>query len=255
LNSKSRFSDRVENYAKYRPSYPAAALDFLRAHGALGTKSVVADIGSGTGIASALLLDAACVVHAVEPNEPMRLAAERLLGHRPGFRSVNGSAEATGLPADSVDLIVAAQAFHWFDTPAAAAEFRRILRPAGFVALLWNDRATAGSDFLAAYEELLVEFGNGYTPANGPLHEYENDAHLRALFGGAYERAEFRNGQTLDYEALLGRLLSSSYAPQPGEPKYLPMEAALRRLFERFQAGGTVSLNYETRVYLGRLPR
>src|SRR5579863_1256797 len=114
-NSTTRFSDRVEDYVKYRPHYPKKILSYLQDRYAFGPGWVVADIGSGTGISTELFLRFGNNVFAVEPNLEMRSKAEELLAAHPGFRSVEGTAEATGLPGSSIDLIVAGQAFHWFD--------------------------------------------------------------------------------------------------------------------------------------------
>ncbi len=128
-DAKTRFSSRVENYVRYRPAYPGGVLQCLERECGLTPAWRVADIGSGTGISSKLFLDYGCTVFAVEPNPDMRRAAERLLGSVPGFHSEDGSAEATGIPAGSVDLAIAAQAFHWFDPAGAREEFQRIVRP------------------------------------------------------------------------------------------------------------------------------
>ena len=150
-----RFTSRVETYIKYRPTYPAAVIDLLRSECGLTADAIVADVGSGTGILSELVLKNGNEVIGVEPNQAMRLAAEHLLSSYPRFRSVEGSAEASTLPAASVDLITAGQAFHWFDATAARREFARILKPNGSVALIWNDRQLDSTEFLRGYEALL----------------------------------------------------------------------------------------------------
>lgn len=140
MDPKQRFSSRVENYEKYRPSYPAAVIDTLRGECGLSSRSTIADIGSGTGLFSRLFLDFGCRVFGVEPNPDMRAAGERVLSAYPRFTSLDGSAEATGLAVGSVDFAAAGQAFHWFDPPRARDEFARILRPGGWVVLAWNER-------------------------------------------------------------------------------------------------------------------
>ena len=162
MDARDRFSNRVEDYDRYRPGYPPALFALLREHCGLRPGHAVADIGSGTGLLTGPLLDYGNTVYAVEPNGPMRQAAERRYGGRSGFLSVDGSAEATGLPPWSVDLVVAAQAFHWFEPGAARAEFVRILRPPGWVALVWNERPHEATGFEAAYESLLARHAIDY---------------------------------------------------------------------------------------------
>jgi SAM-dependent methyltransferase len=154
----ARFSGRVDDYVKTRPAYPRGVLDVLRECCGLSAASAVCDLGSGTGLFTRLLLESGATVHAVEPNDEMRRAAEAMLGDAPGFRSVDGRAEATTLGDESVDIVTAAQAFHWFDVEATHREMRRVLRSrAGSnVALVWNDRDLEATPFLRAYEELLV---------------------------------------------------------------------------------------------------
>lgn len=249
-NATTRFSDRVENYVRYRPTYPAAVLDVLRARTGLAPGQPVADVGSGTGISARLFLDAGHPVYAVEPNAEMRAAAEAMLGDDPRFHSVAGSAEATTLPDASVDYVVAAQAFHWFDPAAVAPEWRRILRPGGWIVLLWNTRQTDSTPFLRAYEALLREHGTDYTSVN---HENVTDDALRAALGEGYTRHVVPNAQVFDFDALKGRLLSSSYAPNADHPGHVPMLSALRRIFDEHQREGRVRFEYDTEIYLGRV--
>lgn len=247
---ESRFSDRVENYIRYRPGYPQEIIALLRAEAGLTPRSVVADIGSGTGISAELLLNEGCTVHAVEPNRDMRAAAERLLAGHAGFRSVDGRAQETTLAEGSVDLIVAAQAFHWFDTPETRAEFRRILRPGGFVVLMWNERLTDTTPFLRGYEALLLRHGTDYAAVR---HENIDAAALARFFGGPFATHDFPNFQEFDFAGLAGRLLSSSYAPAPGHPQHAPMMQELRVLFVACAEHGRVRFDYRTSVHCGRL--
>lgn len=246
-----RFSDRVKDYVKYRPSYPAAALAVLAQECGLGSAATVADIGAGTGIFSQLLLQSGARVYAVEPNAPMRAAAEQQLADQPGFIGIAGSAEATGLPNASVDLIAAAQAFHWFDRAQARAEFLRILKPGGWVALLWNEREVNTSPFLQAYEQLLQD----YAPEYGVVdHRNITPADVADFFyPGEVKLSSFAYRQQFDFDGLQGRLLSSSYAPPPGHPNHQPMLQQLRTLFERHQKDGQVDWLYQTRLFYGRL--
>jgi SAM-dependent methyltransferase len=246
-----RFSDRVGDYVRFRPSYPAAVVAFLHRIG-LPPGGVVADIGAGTGISAKLFLDAGHRVIAVEPNAAMREAADAWLGQNPGYSSVAGTAEATALADGSVDLVAAAQAFHWFDAPAAKREFLRILRPEGRVALFWNKRLLDGSPFLRDYEALLRQYGVDY---DAVAERYGDDATMEAWFGGPVEAASFDHEQRFDFDGLRGRLCSSSYAPKEGHPSFAPMMARLRELFDAdVEPDGRVAFRYETRVYAGRPP-
>jgi SAM-dependent methyltransferase len=246
---KERFSDRVENYVRYRPSYPESLPRVLEEETGLDPSWVVADVGSGTGISTVPFLEYGCTVFAVEPNAEMREAAEHLLAGRPAFRSVAGSAEATGLDAESVDLVTAGQAFHWFEPAASREEFRRILREPKWVSLFWNARRTHGNDFLREYEELLERFGTDYEAVR---HDAQRDR-IEAFFGGDFELRVEPNEQILTGVGLRGRVLSSSYVPAPGHPDFEPMLAAIDELFERHALEGAVRLAYDTEIYVGRL--
>lgn len=244
-----RFSQRAENYARYRPGYPAAVLDCLREECGLTPMDIVADIGSGTGILSGMFLDNGNTVYAVEPNGAMRVEAERLLGGRAGFVSVDGRAEATTLADYSVDLLVAGQAFHWFNPRACRVEFGRILRPGGYVALIWNARAYRDDPLMTAYERVLGDFGLGYNTLTHRAHAGDLDT----LFQNGRELRAFTHTRPLDFATLWGGFLSSSYAPLTGDPRYEPMHAALRDVFDAHQRDGHVTFLYETYLYFGRL--
>jgi SAM-dependent methyltransferase len=253
-----RFSGRVDDYVKTRPSYPRGVLDVLRERCGLSATSVVGDLGSGTGIFTKLLLESGAVVHAVEPNAEMRAAAEAMLDGKARFRSVDGRAEATTLDEASLDLVTAAQAFHWFDVAAAHHEMRRILRAPTTatddampnVALVWNDRDLETTPFLRAYEELLVRRCPKYCELQGKADSVDK---FDALLGpGRWTRHAVSNEQRLDRDGLVSRLLSSSYAPRPGEPTHDATIAELYAIFDRHAAGGTVSMRYATVVILGR---
>ena len=249
LQSTERFSDRVDDYVRYRPDYPPALLDWLRREHGVTPGWQVADIGAGTGISSKMFLDAGHVVTAVEPNAAMREAAVAWLGANPGFRAVDGRADATGLPDTSIDLVTVAQAFHWFDPDATRCEFQRILRPGKLAAIFWNSRRLTGTPFLEGYEALLQRYGTDYTRV---AERYADDDSMRAWFGtGWRDTARFEHQQLLDFDGLRGRLMSSSYAPKAGHPQHQPMLAALRDLFDRCQRDGRISFDYDTRIIVG----
>ncbi len=246
-----RFTGRVDNYVRYRPSYPRAVLDLLRTECGLTGDSVVADVGSGTGILSRLFLENGNRVFGVEPNPEMRAAAEDLLRDQPRFTSVAGTAEATGLPDDAAGFVVAGQAFHWFDAGRSRLEFARVLGPGGWAALVWNLRRKDATPFLEAYERLLHE----YRTDRGEIEIWRQDAEMaQSLFGpGSFERATFDNEQVLDLDGLHGRLLSVSYVPARGEPGAEEMLLQAQRIFDEHQIGGKVTVEYDTEVYYGRL--
>jgi SAM-dependent methyltransferase len=250
VKTAARFDDRVANYVAYRPNYPAEVVEFLRAELGLAPGALVADVGAGTGILSELLLKAGCQVVAVEPNDAMRAAAESRLKSYAEFRSVKGTAEATTLEDASADFVTAAQAFHWFDAEGARAEFRRILKPGGWVVLVWNMRRTDSTAFLRDYEKLLREFGTDYAQVNC---EQVSEDRIAEFFAGAFGSKSFDNFQSFDFSGLRGRLLSSSYVPLEGHPNFEPMLEALRRLFDARQRQGRVRVAYDTKLYYGRL--
>ncbi|HEX6383815.1 MAG TPA: class I SAM-dependent methyltransferase [Anaerolineae bacterium] len=246
-----RFSDRVENYVKYRPRYPPAFLACLRQACGLTPASVIADVGSGTGILSELFLKNGNSVLAVEPNDAMRQAAEARLSHYPNFTSINGPAEATTLPDRSVDFITAGQSFHWFEAQRAKAEFTRILRPGGYVVLVWNRQRVGATPFMSSYTALLERYALDYHSVKHTKESVDEDIAL--LFDGQMQVRSFPNEQRFDFEGLRGRLLSSSYAPLPDHPHYEPMMAELRRLFDIHEENGQIVFKYETHLYFSQV--
>lgn len=250
LAPTQRFSSRVENYVRYRPGYPAGIIDLLRAECGLSADTVMADIGSGSGKLTELLLPSCGRVFGVEPNPEMRAAGERLFGANPRFNSVAATAEATTLRDESVDLVVAGQAFHWFDRERCRKEFLRILKPGGWVVLIWNDRRTEATPFLAGYETLLRDFATDYEQVN---HRNIDTEMLRQFFRAQPKLKSFPYTQRFDFEGLKGRLHSSSYAPEQGQPKHDAMVARLRQIFAAHQQGDQVAFVYDTVVYYGKL--
>jgi len=241
----------VQDYIRYRPTYPARVLKILTEDTGLTPAAVIADIGSGTGISSQLFLDNGNTVFAVEPNLEMRQAAESLLGHRPGFHSITGTAESTTLPARSVDYVIAGQAFHWFDVEQSAREFARILRSPAWVVLLWNTRRLDSTPFLRSYEALLEKYGTDYHQIR---HDNIDDKVLRKFFAqGNFAAHRVYNEQQLDFEGLKGRLLSSSYIPTAEDPRFQTMLDELTSIFNQFQRGGEVVLEYDTEIYFGHV--
>jgi SAM-dependent methyltransferase len=250
IDPTTRFTNRVENYVKYRPSYPAAIIPLLESECGLTSEKVIADIGSGTGFMTELFLKHGNKVLGIEPNAEMRAAGEQLLAKYPAFVSVNATAEATTLTDSSIDLIVAGQAFHWFDRTAAKLEFTRILKPNGWVVLVWNGFRVETSAVVRGYHELLVQYGTDYQEVSREVETCD----IEAFFSPRkYETRHFPFKQIFDFEGLKGRLLSASYAPQPGHPNYEQMVEDLRHIFETNQQDGKVDFDYETVVYYGQL--
>jgi ubiquinone/menaquinone biosynthesis C-methylase UbiE len=243
-----RFSDRVENYAKYRPGYPEDMLRFLQTFGK--PSATVADVGSGTGILTRQLLSIGYQVSAVEPNEAMRREAERTLSGSPNFRSVDGTAEATTLADRSVDLITCAQAFHWFDHLKTRLEFSRILKIDGIAALIWNERLEDASPVNREYDKLLMEMAPDYQNVS---HRQVDLEAIRTFFApGEVQLRTFPNDQTLNREEFLGRLLSSSYVPNLGQPGHREIMEAAGKIFDTHNIVGKIRFDYETKIYVGR---
>lgn len=252
-NSTTRFSDRVGNYIKYRPSYPSGVLELLREQCGLGDASVVGDFGSGTGILTRLFLENGNIVFGVEPNGDMREAAERLLCGYDCFRSVGATAENSTLEADSIDLAVAGQAFHWFDARKSRSEFSRVLRPGGWVVLIWNERRVGSTAFLEDYEAFLKRHATDYESVN---HMNIGKEEIADFFSpGSFELESFPNEQRFDWDGLKGRCLSSSYMPNAGDPGYESMISELREVFGKRQEGDCVTIEYDTTVYYGQFGR
>ena len=247
MQPTARFSNRVRDYVRYRPSYPAEVIDLLRRECGLDHGVPVADVGAGTGIFARLLLEAGAVVYAVEPNEPMRAAAEAASADHPRFHSVDAPAEATGLPDGAVQIVSCAQAWHWFDHARAREEFVRILRPGGWLFLVWNERSTEDTPFLRDYEAILNEFAPEY---HRVLHQEFDANRLDEVFAPEpMLRANYPNAQVFDRDGFIGRVMSSSYAPKGDER----LMSELGRAFDRHQVDGRIEFRYTTECYYGRL--
>ena len=242
MDSKERFRTRVENYEKYRPEYPQEVLDKIVSECSIDSGSVIADIGAGTGIFTRLLLRSPAMVIAIEPNREMR---ERI---HPTDRLVirSGSAENTGLEDHSVDLITAAQAFHWFDPVPTRAEFCRVLMEGGHIALIWNTRKTS-KGFMREYDELLDMFNLDYRQV---VHTRPEEEKILESFAD-WKRFGFPNVQRLTLQGLIGRYLSSSYT-LPREHGDFP-EEELKTLFNKWQRNGLLNFEYTTELLIGRM--
>jgi SAM-dependent methyltransferase len=250
-DAKQRFSNRAEDYARYRPGYPREIVELMSTWCDFSTEHVIADIGSGTGLLSQIFLENGNRVFGVEPNAEMRAAGEECLKRYPRFLSVAGSAEATTLTDISVDFITAAQAFHWFGLEPTRKEFQRILNPSGHVVIVWNERLLDETAFLREYEALLQRFGTDYARVK---ESYPRAEQMLEFFGkNEFTLHTLPNGQELDFDGLCGRLRSSSYAPTPDHSQFTPMMEQLRRIFDAHQVEGKVRMEYSTRIYTGKL--
>lgn len=242
----NRFSNRVTNYVRYRPGYPPDVLDLFKRKMGLTEKSVLADIGSGTGLSARLFLENGNTVYGVEPNAAMRDAAEEYLKDFPNFVSHDGTAENTRLDDRSIDFVIAAQAFHWFDPARTRSEFQRILKPGGFIALLWNERQLDTTEFLREYEQILLKYATDYERVR---HENIDQEKLGTFFENDYQKATFTNSQTFNFDGLRGRMLSSSYMPAEDHPSFPSLEKELRSLFAKHSENDRIMILYDTNIY------
>ena len=246
-----RFSGRVDNYVKYRPTYPNKVLDYLKDKCNLSLASVIADVGAGTGIFTKLLLNKGYIVYAVEPNEPMRDAAIEQLSAYSNFIAVDGTAKATKLARHSVDLIVCAQAFHWFSNNETRAEFKRILADDGQVALIWNNRLVNSDEFAKAYDALLKNDSVDYNKVN---HQNISDIDFKSFFkDGVYSVKRIPNSQVFDEDGLIGRAFSSSYVPPQDSDEGQAFLKLLKEVFNKYNQDGKVTFHYQTEIYLGEV--
>jgi SAM-dependent methyltransferase len=250
-DAKQRFSNRVADYVRYRPGYPLDVLNFLCDSCGLHRQHLIADIGSGTGLLSKLFLENGNHVYGIEPNVEMQSAAEEFLRSYPNFASIPGSAEATTLAERSIDFITVGQAFHWFEPLAARAEFSRILKPGGWVVVIWNERLTDTTPFLRDYEALLHRFGTDYARVSDSYPRLEQ---MSSFFGSTtFLSHDAPYLQEFDFPGLSGRLRSSSYAPTSDQPNFSQMMTELKHIFEAYQENGVVRFDYRTRIYAGNL--
>jgi SAM-dependent methyltransferase len=251
MRATERFSDRAAVYTRGRPTYPDALVAHLRAAGALPPQGVVVDLGAGTGLSSEPFLRAGYAVIGVEPNGPMRAAGDERLAAYPAYRSVDGSAEDTTLAPGCAHLVIAGQAFHWFEPARAGAEARRILVPGGWAALVWNDRPATGTPFLEGYEALLKTYGIDYDKIS---HRHVDEDAINRFFAPTSPSvAYFDNPRALDRDELAALVGSASYMPPPGHPRHPEMSAALAQLFDAHAIDGRVAMHYRTRMHYGPL--
>ena len=242
----SRFSNRADNYVKYRPGYPEASFDFLQSDLNLHPGSTIVDIGSGTGLFSEPFLARGFSVTGIEPNDEMRRAAEHRLAGYKGFTSIATTAEDTGLEPSSVDLITIAQTFHWLDAELTRRECLRILKPGGKVVIAWNTQLQ-GSAIEKEYTALREKYRQ--THSGGRSIDLQS---INRFFDGASLREHtLPNPQLLNFESLKGQLLSKTYIPLPGDEEYEGMIGELIRLFVRSNENGFVEINHETILYYG----
>jgi ubiquinone/menaquinone biosynthesis C-methylase UbiE len=242
----TRFSNRVANYVKYRPGYPPEVIELFKREMGLNEGSVIADIGSGTGLSTRPFLENGNTVYGVEPNAAMREAAEKFLNEFPNFISHEGTAENTNLADDSVDFVIAAQAFHWFDPDKTRIEFTRILKSGGYIALIWNERQLDTTPFLRDYEQLLLKHANDYQRVR---HENIDQEKLGRFFEDEYQRATFANEQVFDFAGLRGRAVSSSYMPAEDDPKFPDLEKDLKSIFAKHAQNDRIKILYDTNIY------
>lgn len=245
----SRFSDRVLDYEKFRPEYPGEIIDILIKECQI-QNLVVADIGSGTGKFTKLLIAAAKQVIAVEPNLKMREVIENKFRSISNFRSIGGTAEQVSLPDSSVDMITAAQSFQWFNKSKSKEEFIRILKRGGWVVLLWNNR-NIESPFEISYEELMSKYALPY-PYKKKDDEFMKD--IKDFYGeSAFKFFELYSYQDLDYSGMKGRILSSSFIPKEESPNHKLLEKDIKSTFDHYQQSGRVRLSYKVDIYIGTI--
>jgi ubiquinone/menaquinone biosynthesis C-methylase UbiE len=250
MEPTKRFSNRVDYYIKFRPGYPIELVTYLTNEGILKNNDIIADIGSGTGKLSELFLKEGNTVYGVEPNQEMREAGEKLLGNYKNFISIDAVAEDTTLQANSIDIITAAQAFHWFDPVKTKFEFRKILKNYGWILLIWNTWENIKSDFTKEYKRLLIEYGTDYKEVRN-LNQTQDL--IENFLGRDYNFKKFKNVQLLDEDGFKGRLLSASYAPMENDSGFEKMMEKLMKIYKKYNNNGLIEFEYETVIYSGRL--
>lgn len=244
------FTGRSGSYARYRPDYPAELVRTLKDKHGLTPDSVVADMGCGPGILSRLFLENGNHVFCVDPNDDMLQMAEKYLSAFTGASFLKGFAEKTSLGSGSVDFITAGQAFHWFEPAGTRAEFRRILRDGGQVVLVWNERDSTPGTFNQAYDAICRKYSPAYHKSGSLAFE---DYDPRNFFNPGLNLYSFSNPRKMDFEAVMGRYSSASYAISEDDRNYADMVAEFMDAFQKFGNGLSVTMEYTTKMYVGTI--
>lgn len=248
--NEEKFSGKSKIYSKYRPGYSDEFIDWLYSEAGLTKDSIIADIGSGTGKLTKQFLKRGNMVYGVEPNEDMRNAGETELKAFDGFISVNGTAENTTLPKESVDAVTAAQAFHWFDREAFKKECKRIIRKSGKVILIWNMRDES-SPLTAENKKINREFCPEFKDFSGGAGKDNLKIDLSYFFGKEYITEYFNNPFEFNRESFIGRCLSSSYALKEEDKNYIGYIDALNVFFNKYQNNGILIVPNTVCCYIG----
>lgn len=243
-----RFTRVSSIYDTYRPGYPKTILDILMSEISFSEKEIVADIGSGTGKLSSLFLENGNFVYGIEPNDLMRSEAERKFHNEKRFKSMKGSAEETGLNDKAVSIVAAGQSFHWFNQSLAKIEFKRILQPGGHIALIWNTRKPNGSEVNADFEDICMQYSNGYH-GSGSLGIDETS--IRSFFSGDFIYKSIKSSQIMDFDGLLGRYMTASYSLKKGDPLFHEVFERMQDIFKKHSIDNRVELVYDTETYIG----
>jgi len=246
-----KFTGKADQYAKFRPQYSEAFLDYLYNSVGFSDNVVVADIGSGTGIFSKQLLRRGTNVICIEPNDEMMSKAKEYLAEYDGCKFISAPSEATTLKKDSVDFITVAQAFHWFDLDRFRTECQRILRRSGKVVLIWNSRVR-GKEIHDLNNDIIIKYCENFIGNSGGVQE--DDDRFKSFFKNEkFEYREFENTQYVDLDRFIGGNLSASYAPKEDNINYENFISELRDLFDKYSEDGQLELPMITRAYVGKV--
>ncbi len=246
MDSRKKFSGKAEVYQESRPRYPQALYQYFRKHFLMGEGAAVADIGSGTGILTKELLKMGCVVYGVEPNDDMRRTAEKQLASYDGYTSIAAAAEHTTLPDHSMDFVIAAQAFHWFNVAQFHKECYRILKPNAMVALVWNFRDET-ADIMLENKKICEKYCKDFHGFSGGIHNRLEK--VDCFFDGDYQTICFQNPVYYTKEQFIKRNLSSSFSIGSGEDNFDDYCCELANLFDVFSQKETVCILYQTVCY------
>lgn len=249
-DSTTRFTTKAEVYAKARPRYPQAVVTFLESENILHPGNTVVDLGSGTGLSALPFLETGYTVIGVEPNDSMRAEGVHFLAQYPRFRTVQGSSVATSLPDRTAEVVIAAQAFHWFDLEKTRAEMQRLLQPPGWFVAMWNHRNVQASAFQQQYDTILRR----YCPDYHILADlYGSPTRAATFFSQGYRQVTLPNPQQLNWELFQARIESSSYIPKPDHPDFAPFMAEMKQLFDQHAREGLVQFDLEVWLQWGKL--